>query len=32
MKKYLSGLRIASIMLMCAYNPCEAAESDVSAG
>lgn len=32
MKKYLSGLGIASIMLMCAYNPCEAAESDVSAG
>ncbi|MGM9580018.1 MAG: hypothetical protein ACI3U2_02130 [Anaerovibrio sp.] len=32
MKKYLSGLGIASIMLMCACNPCEAAESDVSAG
>ena len=32
MKKYLSGLGIASIMLMCAYNPCEAAEADVPAG
>ena len=31
MKKYLSGLGIASIMLMCAYNPCEAAEADVPA-
>lgn len=32
MKKYLSGLGIASIMLMCAYNPCEAAEADMPAG